>query len=44
MCIATTTKVTTLYGMAMLVLSIDPVHVTIPEVKHHHWSIEFDDN
>jgi hypothetical protein len=40
----TTPNATTLYGMALLDLSKEPVVVTVPEIKDHYWSIQFADN
>ena len=41
---ATTPNATTLYGMAMLDLSKEPVVLTVPEIKDRYWSIQFADN
>src|SRR5262245_48736059 len=43
--VATTPNATTLYGTAMLDLSKEPVVVTVPEIRdHHYWSVQFADN
>jgi hypothetical protein len=42
--IATTPNATTLYGIAMLDLSKEPVVITVNEVKEHYWSIQLHDN
>ena len=42
--IATTPNATTLYGLAMLDLSKEPVVVTVPDIRDHYWSIQFHDN
>ena len=41
---ATTPNATTLYGVALLDLSTEPVVLTVPEIKDHYWSIQFADN
>jgi hypothetical protein len=41
---ATTPNATTLYGVAMLDLSKEPVVVFVPEIRDHYWSIQFADN
>jgi len=42
--VATTPNATTLYGVAMLDLSKEPVVITVPEIKDHYWSVQFHDN
>jgi hypothetical protein len=42
--VATTPNATTLYGLAMLDLSKEPVVITVPEIKDHYWSIQLHDN
>ena len=42
--VATTPNATTLYGIAMLDLSSEPVVITVAEVKDHYWSIQLHDN
>jgi hypothetical protein len=41
---ATTPNATTLYGLALLDLSKEPVVLTVPEIKDHYWSVQFADN
>ncbi len=42
--VATTPNATTLYGLAMLDLSKEPVVITVPEIEDHYWSIQLHDN
>jgi hypothetical protein len=41
---ATTPNASTLYGVAMLDLSKEPVVITVPEIEDHYWSIQLHDN
>jgi hypothetical protein len=41
---ATTPNATTLYGSAMLDLAKEPIVITVPEIRDHHWSVQFVDN